>query len=168
MGEVVWPHQLARSKGGKLGFKLIFEMCNIFLCSANPKLLRQIELNSIDIYTFSKSVTLTVGGHCECSPRTHTNLPTPLLSGIEMKGTYLVLLMLVNWQVAAPTDILDIKSTALNWDGTSLQVADVSSWMVAILLPTDVFHLLYGPWIHVSTMQESVYWKDWWQCWSPM
>jgi hypothetical protein len=27
-----------------------------------------------------------------------------------------------------------------------LQVAeDVSSWMVAILLPTDVFHMLHGP-----------------------
>jgi hypothetical protein len=55
----------------------------------------------------------------------------------------------------------NIKSTTLNWDGTCLQVAeDASSWMVAILLPTDVFHLLDGPWIHVSTMQESVHRKD--------
>ena len=52
------------------------------------------------------------------------------------------------------------KSTAVNWYGTRHQVADVSSWMVAILLPTDVFHLLNGPWIHVSTMQESVHRKD--------
>ena len=47
MGEVVWPHQLAQSKGGKLGFKLVFEMYNIFLCSDTPKLLRQIEVNSV-------------------------------------------------------------------------------------------------------------------------
>ena len=68
-------------------------MYNIFVCSANPKLLRQIEVNSIDIYTFSKSVTL-LSGHCECS-QTLRNLPTPLLSGIKMKGTYLALMMLV-------------------------------------------------------------------------
>jgi len=79
MGEVVWPNQLARSKGGKLGFKLVFQMYNIFLCSANPKLLTEIEVNSIDIYTFSKSIMLAVGGQCERYPRTHTNLPTPLL-----------------------------------------------------------------------------------------
>jgi len=54
-----------------------------------------------------------------------------------------------------------IKSKASNWDTTCHQVAeDVSSWMVAILLHTDVFHLLDGPWIHVSTMQESVHRKD--------
>ena len=54
------------------------------------------------------------------------------------------------------TIIKYIKSTALNWDGTCLQVAeDVSSWMVTILLPTDVFHLL-----HLRTMQESVHRKD--------
>ena len=131
--------------------------------SDNPKLRRQIEVNSIDTYTFSKPVTLAVGGYCECSPVTHTNLPTPLLSRIKMNGTYHVLLMLVNLQVAAATNVLNvkyIKSTALNWDGTGLQVADVSSWMVPILLPTDVFHLLYGPWIHVSTMLKSVHWKD--------
>ena len=28
----------------------------------------------------------------------------------------------------------------------------MSSWMVANLLLTDVFHLLDGPWIHVNTM----------------
>ena len=55
-----------------------------------------IEVNSIDSYTFSKPITLAVGVYCECSPVTHTNLPTPLLSGIKMKGTYRVLLMLVN------------------------------------------------------------------------
>jgi len=32
----------------------------------------------------------------------------------------------------------------------------VSSWMVATLLPTNVFHLFGGPCIHVSTMEESV------------
>jgi len=106
---------------------------------------------------------LAVGGHSECSPKTLKNLPTPLFSGIKMKGTYLVLMMLVNRRVAAASNILYvkyIKSTALNWDGTRHQVADVSSWMVAILLRTDVFHLLNGPWIHVSTMQESVHRKD--------
>jgi hypothetical protein len=79
MREVVWPHQLAQSKGRKLGFKLISEMYNIFLCSANPKLLSQIDVNSIHIYTFSKSIMLAVVGHCEYSPRTLKNLPTPLL-----------------------------------------------------------------------------------------
>jgi hypothetical protein len=29
--------------------------------------------------------------------------------------------------------------------------------MVATLFPTDVSHLLDGPWIHVSTMQKSVH-----------
>jgi len=45
--------------------------------------------------------------------------------------------MLVNRRVAAGTKILNIKymkSTALKWDGTCLEVEDVSSWMVAILL----------------------------------
>jgi hypothetical protein len=69
---------------------------------------------------------------------TEKNLPTPLLSGITMKETYLVLTMLVNRRVAAATKILNtkyMKSTALKWDGTCLEVAeDVSSWMVAILL----------------------------------
>jgi len=42
-----------------------------------------------------------------------------------------------------------------------LQVAeDVSCWMVATLLPTDVFDLLDGPWIRVVTMQEPVRRKD--------
>ena len=49
MGVGGWPHQLAQSKGRKQHFKLIIEMYNI--------------------YTFSKSITLAVGGHCECSPR---------------------------------------------------------------------------------------------------
>jgi hypothetical protein len=115
---------------------------------------------------------LAVGSHCESSPRTLRNLPTPLLSGIKTKGTYLVLMMMVNWRVVAATNVLYvkyIKPTALNWDGACLQVAeDASSSKMAILLPTDIFHLLDGPWIHISTMQESVHWKDWWQFWRLM
>jgi hypothetical protein len=81
---------------------------------------------------------LAVGGHCKCSPRTLKTLPTPLLSGVKMKETHLVLTMLVNRQVAAAIKILNIKymkPAALKWDGTCLEIAeDVSSWMVAILL----------------------------------
>ena len=70
-------------------------------------------------------------------------------------------MMMVYWRVAGATNILNIKyitPTALNCDDTILQVAeDVSSWMVATLFPTDVSHLLDGPWIHVSTMQKSVH-----------
>jgi len=38
---------------------------------------------------------------------------------------------------------LEMRSAGLDWDGTCLHVAeDVSSWMVATLLPTNVFHLM--------------------------
>jgi hypothetical protein len=112
MWEVVCPHQsLAQSKGRKLSFKLISEMY-IFLRSANPKLLSQIEVNSRDIYTFSKSIMLAVGSHCECSTGTLKNLPTPLLSGVKMKEKYLVLTMLVNRRVAAVTLL---KMCLLGW-----------------------------------------------------
>ena len=120
----------------------------------------QIKVNKIDNYSFLKSIMFAVGGHYDCSPSAHRTLPTPLLSGIKMKGTYLALSLLANWWVAVETNILDIKyskSTALNWMAC-LQVAeDVSCWMVATLLDTDVCHLLDGPWICASTMQESVH-----------
>jgi hypothetical protein len=51
----------------------------------------------------------------------------------------------------------EMKSAGLDWDSTCLHVAEaVSSWMMATLLPTDIFHLFDGPCIHVSTMEESV------------
>jgi len=50
----------------------------------------------------------------------------------------------------------DIKLAGLYWDSTCLQFEeDVYFWVMATLLPTNVFHLLDGPWIHVSTMEES-------------
>jgi len=53
---------------------------------------------------------------------------------------------------------LEIRSAGLDCDGTCLHVAeDVSSWIVVTRLPTNVFHLLDGPCIHVKTMGESVH-----------
>jgi len=76
----VWPHQLALSKGGKLGFKLVFEMYNIFLCSDNPKLLRQIEVNSAamhnvgpnmaDFATFIRDCVISVTGKYDVTEKT--------------------------------------------------------------------------------------------------
>jgi len=51
-----------------------------------------------------------------------------------------------------------MRSTGLDWDGTCLHITvGVSSWMMATLFPTDVFQLVNGRCIHVSTMEESVH-----------
>ena len=55
----------------------------------------------------------------------------------------------------------DAKSAGLDWDGACLQVADsMSSWMVENLLLTNIFHLLDGSLIHVSTVEESLHRLD--------
>ena len=49
----------------------------------------------------------------------------------------------------------DMRSAGLDLDGTCLHVAEaVSSWMMATLLPTDIFHLFGGPCIHVNTWKN--------------
>ena len=53
---------------------------------------------------------------------------------------------------------LDMRSAGLDWVGTCIHVAEaVSSWIIASLLPTNIFHLFGGLWIHVSMMEESVH-----------
>jgi hypothetical protein len=50
----------------------------------------------MDSYDIAKSIMLAVGSHFECTPphpRTLRNLLTPLFSGMKMKGTDLVLMM---------------------------------------------------------------------------
>jgi len=52
----------------------------------------------------------------------------------------------------------EMKSAGLDWDGAGPHIAeDVYSWMMVILLPKDVFQLVNGPCIHVSTIEESVH-----------
>jgi hypothetical protein len=56
---------------------------------------------------------------------------------------------------------LEIRSAGLDKVGTCLQIAeDVLSCIRATLFPTNVFHLVGKPFIHVRTMDESVHKYD--------
>ena len=85
-----------------------------FLCSTSLKLQSQIKANSIDSSSVSKSIMFVIGGLCDCSPGGTENPNYTTASDMKIKGTYLVPMM-----AQCQLNIKNIKSVALNWDGTS-------------------------------------------------
>jgi len=66
----------------------------------------------------------------------------PSTTMLMMKELQVQFLAILNWQ---------------DWnESTCFQFEDnVCSWMMATVLPRNIFHLLDGPWINVSAMEQS-------------
>ena len=65
---------------------------------------------------------------------------------------------------------LEMRSGGLDWDGICVHITEeVPFWMMASLLPTDVFQLVNGSCIHISTTEESIHSRTHQLCcWGPL